>query len=219
MESLCYDCHMEIKEKKCTECGTVFNNIRSDGRFMYGKQFKNRNFCSSACSVKNRNKNKFIEKKEKILMYDNNANVCYVDKENISNIKTRYWSMSKNGYWVSYQREKGQKRKTLLLSRILTNAPDGKYVDHINRNTSDNRITNLRIVDPSINSVNKDSVSSNTGYLGVYKLKRRGYYRAEISFRGNKRTITSKNLETVIRKRKQWEKEFGWDKMKFNYKE
>ena len=46
--------------------------------------------------------------------------------------------------------------------------PENKYIDHINRNKSDNRIKNLRVVTMSENCNNKDLIVSNkSGYTGV----------------------------------------------------
>ena len=49
----------------------------------------------------------------------------------------------------------------MLLSRIVWSAfherhiPEGLYIDHINGDINDNRIQNLRVVTPEINSLNK----------------------------------------------------------------
>lgn len=49
----------------------------------------------------------------------------------------------------------------MLLSRVVWSAfherhiPEGLYIDHINGDISDNRIQNLRVVTPEINSLNK----------------------------------------------------------------
>lgn len=51
---------------------------------------------------------------------------------------------------------------------IYDEDPQDKYIDHINRNKSDNRINNLKVVTMSENCNNKDLLTSNTsGYTGV----------------------------------------------------
>ena len=66
--------------------------------------------------------------------------------------------------------------------------PTGYYVDHINLDKLDNRITNLRIVAPTENSMNVPLKSDNrTGVTGVCMTKD-GKYRAYI-------TIKKKRIE------------------------
>jgi len=59
-------------------------------------------------------------------------------------------------------------RKTIHMARLILNAPNGMYVDHINRNTLDNRRKNLRLCTPGQNMCNRRIQSNNTsGYRGV----------------------------------------------------
>jgi hypothetical protein len=51
--------------------------------------------------------------------------------------------------------------------------PEGKVIDHINRDKKDNRFCNLRVITPSGNAVNCNINSRNkSGYKGVCKRKR-----------------------------------------------
>jgi len=77
------------------------------------------------------------------------------------------------GYWVVYF--KGVKyRVHLIIWYILNGEFDTfKVVDHINRVSCDNKISNLRLISPSDNSKNKGKYKNNsTGITGVTYLER-----------------------------------------------
>lgn len=58
---------------------------------------------------------------------------------------------------------------TLLLHRFIMNAPDGMVVDHKDRNTFDNRRSNLRICSQQGNVRNQTlSLANKSGHKGVY---------------------------------------------------
>lgn len=62
--------------------------------------------------------------------------------------------------------------------------PNGD-IDHINRNKDDNRITNLRVVDKTINQANSGVQINNTsGYRGVSKARGRNKWRVTITHKG-----------------------------------
>ena len=65
------------------------------------------------------------------------------------------------------------------LHRIIIGAKKGQIVDHINRNKTDNRITNLRIVSSALNNYNK--IIDNKLGRGIYFDKYGNRYRAVIS--------------------------------------
>lgn len=61
----------------------------------------------------------------------------------------------------------------VFMHRQLLNTPDGMYVDHVNRDTLDNRRSNLRLCTMADNARNKGIQSNNTsGYKGVKYEKR-----------------------------------------------
>jgi hypothetical protein len=65
--------------------------------------------------------------------------------------------------------------KTILMHRIILNAPEGVEVDHINGSGLDNRRENLRIVTLQQNRQNRSRGRNNqTGYKGVTFDKKSG---------------------------------------------
>lgn len=75
--------------------------------------------------------------------------------------------VSGNGYVHVSKRVEGRRVRTYL-HRLITNAPEGKVVDHINRNPLDNRKSNLRILDKRFNHYNdKVNKQNKSGYANV----------------------------------------------------
>lgn len=76
------------------------------------------------------------------------------------------------GYAFRSTKKNGKQRSVVLHRYIweLANGPipDGMYIDHVNRDTLDNRLCNLRPVTPSGNRRNA-KIYSRTGFRGVYK--------------------------------------------------
>jgi hypothetical protein len=68
--------------------------------------------------------------------------------------------------------------------------PDGQ-IDHINGDTTDNRISNLRDVRPQVNSQNKrhPPTHSKSGYLGVCFNTSRGKWKASICVGGRHKHV------------------------------
>lgn len=79
------------------------------------------------------------------------------------------WNKQGPGYGTGWVNGKNM----LLHHLIVGKAPDGLDIDHINRDPSDNRKANLRVVDRSTNLRNKGLSPRNTsGYRNVYWNKR-----------------------------------------------
>lgn len=110
-----------------------------------------------------------------------------ISKDSYNKIKDFKWSYSQ-GYVAS--RLKGTKR-IVKLHRIITGAPDGKEVDHINGLPLDNRIENLRICTTKENKFNTGVRKNNsTGIRGVsYDPLRTSYKKWHASIGVNRKII------------------------------
>ena len=81
--------------------------------------------------------------------YTNKGEEFYFDLEDYDKIKDYTWYINNKGYVFSGKDE-------ILMHRLVTNCPDNLIPDHIHgeKSTTDNRKSNLRIVNRSQNSMN-----------------------------------------------------------------
>ncbi len=123
------------------------------------------------------------------IIYSSNNTPIIVDDKLYGGLISEKWFIQNSGYayrtkWVS------GKTKHILMHRELMGNPRGLEIDHINGNRLDNRLLNLRIVTRSMNKYNcpvrKHSVS---GIKGVGYDKRRGLYRARITYGGKEQWL------------------------------
>ena len=99
-----------------------------------------------------------------VVIYDKNGNSCkraLIDLEDVDTVSKYKWCYSSNRalnspkkptYYVSTTLN----NRTYRLHNIILNHCGGKDIDHINRNTLDNRKVNLRIVTRAENNANKE---------------------------------------------------------------
>jgi len=108
---------------------------------------------------------------------------CIIDDEDwerISNI-TWYVHYNQSNHYVFGWCKKT--KKYLRLHRVILNAPEGKFVDHKNRNTLDNRKENLRLCNHQQNSYNRSKDYNNkSGYKGVSWSKQNKKWMAQITY-------------------------------------
>lgn len=99
-----------------------------------------------------------------------------VDDEKYDELKQHYWN-SKIGGAGKYARRTERingKSVTVFMHREVLGlnykaTDDGCYVDHINRNTTDNRLKNLRVASKSQNTQNSKTINRTSKYKGVFK--------------------------------------------------
>lgn len=111
--------------------------------------------------------------------------------------------LSNTGYRMVSIYNKNGNQKTCTVHRLVCRAyipnPENKrYIDHINRNRTDNRVENLRWVTPSENQINTGVQKNNKlGLKNIRKTKENSY---QIIIKRNKITYckTCKTLEEAI---------------------
>jgi len=94
--------------------------------------------------------------------------VALVDDEDFEMLSQFKWCAVKwrSSFYTQSRIGKGVKTS---MHRLLMNANPGEIVDHINRNSLDNRRKNLRIVSYAINMLNSGLPKNNTsGFKGAY---------------------------------------------------
>lgn len=109
------------------------------------------------------------------------------------------WSPMETRGLIYALASKSGRDKNLYMHRLIMGEPDGKSVDHINRNPLDNRRRNLRVVGQRKNIANAGEFSHNTsGYRGVTKF--RNGWRAQTKYRNNgfHYHVSTKSYKTPI---------------------
>lgn len=92
------------------------------------------------------------------------------------------------------------KRKVFLIHRLIMNAPKELFVDHVDHNGLNNLPNNLRLCNPSQNTVNKIKRRGASKYLGVSVKNvisnnvRYRYWRSEVVLKGQ--VISLGNFKT-----------------------
>ena len=118
--------------------------------------------------------------------------VALIDDEDFELVSKHKWSArwnrtSHNFYGICSMRLSCGKRSQLLMHRLIIGAPEGISVDHINRNSTDNRRCNLRLCTNSENMHNRGPQTNNvSGFKGVSWNKRDRKWQSHICLRGKR---------------------------------
>lgn len=107
-----------------------------------------------------------------------------IDIEDIDKCKKYQWHYA-NSKDVPYIATRINGKYIRLHRYIYENVDDGLVVDHINRNSLDNRKINLRVSTYEENAFNRSLRADNkTGYSGVLYKEKQNKYQARIKFKG-----------------------------------
>lgn len=108
-----------------------------------------------------------------------------IDEEDLQKVSSLKWRVSSNGYAVWRGRDNGR-NMTIRMHRLITDCPQGKFIDHINHNRLDNRRINLRIATHSENMRNKTDQGKgywyhkqNKNWIVEINSKHRGTFQTE----------------------------------------
>lgn len=109
-----------------------------------------------------------------------------IDAEDVEFCKGFSYSVNGAGYLQATKLATG-KNKQIFLHRVLLNIPEGLEADHINGDRSDNRRSNLRIVDAARNMQNRRKKKNTaSSYKGVYLNRARNNWHTYISLNGKR---------------------------------
>lgn len=110
------------------------------------------------------------------------------DAERIAGLRWYVLTSPKSPVYAARAERDERGQRHVLLHRAIVKAPKGIPVDHINRDSLDNRRSNLRLATTSQNGANR-SANAGRRFKGVTFDKSCGLWRAQIQPGGRGRTI------------------------------
>src|SRR3990167_8236813 len=109
------------------------------------------------------------------------------DYEFLSGFEWFIWTGGFKQKFVTRKTLVGESGQRIKMHNVILPPTEGLEVDHINRNTLDNRRSNLRLVSHRENSLNRSLFSNNkSGFRGVCRRGQRGSWLAQIKANGVK---------------------------------
>ena len=149
----------------CLYCGTNFyKHLESTRKFCSKKCYYSWLISENRKNLISRPTNPIVDGTTKYIELTK-GKVTIVDSSFYDYLNQFKWHAVNMGGYRAYRRDG---KKLIAMSRDILDAPVGKVVDHINHNTLDNRLQNLRICTEAENHYNKIISSLNTsGYKGV----------------------------------------------------
>jgi hypothetical protein len=116
-----------------------------------------------------------------ILRFNSGKSHTIIERNDLDKVSRYNMAATKKGYINVYIKDKDKK---IALHRYLLDAPDDRFVDHINGNPIDNRKRFLRVVTNDINARNrkKSLTNSSSKFIGVSRCEKK--WRASVGHDG-----------------------------------
>lgn len=130
--------------------------------------------------------------------------IFIIDSEDFDIVKNYQWTARKL-YSNFYAYANKWKAKSVALHRLISKCPENLVVDHINRNTLDNRKSNLRVCNNLVNIKNRPI--NKVGYRGIIQ-NDIGKYRVRLQINRVKYDKTFDTLEKAIEYRNELETKY-----------
>lgn len=146
--------------------------------------------------------NKTITHENYIEILSNDKSIL-IDREDYEKLKEYHWKIHKNYAIAQYY--KNGKPHILSMHHLIIGKPEKGYdVDHINRNSLDNRKNNLRTVKHYQNKQNvKLNINNSTGYRNISYIKKTGLYEAHFTYKSKKYNLgLHKTIDLALEKLK-----------------
>lgn len=180
--------HIPVSERVCDICGSNHHVIYHNGSYYCWRHYSQIKKLGEIKEITVFDRNEYyIENNVGYIILRNakNENIAKVkvDVEDIDRLIKYKWRLGTWGY-ASCNID----GKNILMQRFIMNEFDSNHiVDHINRDTLDNRKSNLRIVDKSMNAINAGLRTNNTsGVTGVSWNKNAKAWRVYINYKGKR---------------------------------
>lgn len=185
----------EISGLECSICGEtngrIVNTPNKFGKILCARHYTQMHKYGEILDKTIYDENKILYSDgyaEIVIRNIKNADIAsaIIDLDDIDIVSSIKWHYSKtDGYVYGYV-----SGKQIAIHRLVTNAPDGHDVDHINHNKLDNRKSNLRVVTHAQNLANRGLLTSNTsGHTGVYWNKDRSKWQVQIRVNGKNKCM------------------------------
>ena len=126
-----------------------------------------------------------------MILYTNKHRIPFqIDDADYEAVSQYSWYIGGNGYPTTSIGKGSTHRPIYLHAFLAGRAPDGLQNDHISRDRTDNRRSNLRVVSRTVNMRNTGRRSDNTsGVKGVGWAPRRSKWCARIRVAGRAKTL------------------------------
>ncbi len=113
-----------------------------------------------------------------------------VDPEDYPRLSKYKWHCSKGrNQYAKRAVYRGRKKIEIFMHRVICHASKDMVVDHINRNTLDNRKANLRPATQQQNAWNRTSTSSKSRFIGLRRQQKTQKWQVRLTVNGKRLSI------------------------------